>query len=308
MSAQTKRMQLSRDQRAVLEAVYAIEKLPDASLRERLGSYLSLTTRQIQVSAASPGQAGSSQDRGTLRSRLAPHPLGSGWALLCSARVVVRRSVPARQRGSDARSLSSPSSYPNQVWFQNRRQRSKTTQPDGKLEEDPAAAGGKKASVLNTSDQILEALFEFGGPGAQGGGVSGAGPSGLLPPGTDHPASLLDCESFDWALPGASSGRNGASTSLAGLKRTGSDRFLAAQAVGQTPCGLPDACPPLTLPKPAALSAILGFVCNVLGADACDYFRVESGEPALAQFFLPAGQRKVRVRAMVRVRVRVRVG
>ena len=52
MSAQTKRMQLSRDQRAVLEAVYAIEKLPDASLRERLGSYLSLTTRQIQVPAA----------------------------------------------------------------------------------------------------------------------------------------------------------------------------------------------------------------------------------------------------------------
>ena len=305
MSAQTKRMQLSRDQRAVLEAVYAIEKLPDASLRERLGSYLSLTTRQIQVSAASPGQAGSSQDRGTLRSRLAPHPLGSGWALLCSARVVAR--VPARQRGSDARSLSSPSSHPNQVWFQNRRQRSKTTQPDGKLEEDPAAAGGKKASVLNTSDQILEALFEFGGPGAQGGGVSGAGPSGLLPPGTDHPASLLDCESFDWALPGASSGRNGASTSLAGLKRTGSDRFLAAQAVGQTPCGLPDACPPLTLPKPAALSAILGFVCNVLGADAWTTSASEQ-RAALAQFFLPAGQRKVRVRVRVSVRVRVGVG
>jgi hypothetical protein len=48
MSAQTKRMQLSRDQRAVLEAVYAIEKLPDASLRERLGSYLSLTTRRFR--------------------------------------------------------------------------------------------------------------------------------------------------------------------------------------------------------------------------------------------------------------------
>ena len=93
MSAQTKRMQLSRDQRAVLEAVYAIEKLPDASLRERLGSYLSLTTRQIQVSAASPGQAGSSQDRGTLRSRLAPHALGSGWSLLCSACVAVRAAA-----------------------------------------------------------------------------------------------------------------------------------------------------------------------------------------------------------------------
>ena len=51
-------MQLSRDQRAVLEAVYAIEKLPDASLRERLGSYLSLTTRQIQVSASTPRPLG----------------------------------------------------------------------------------------------------------------------------------------------------------------------------------------------------------------------------------------------------------
>ena len=55
MSTQTKRMQLSRDQRAVLEAVYAIEKLPDASLRERLGSYLNLTTRQIQVPEQPPG-------------------------------------------------------------------------------------------------------------------------------------------------------------------------------------------------------------------------------------------------------------
>ena len=181
------------------------------------------------------------------------------------------------------------------MWFQNRRQRSKTTQPDGKLEEDtvPVAltpgVGGKKPSVLNTSDQILEALFEFGGPGSQGGGVPGGGGSMLLPSGTDRPASLLDCESFDWALPGA---RNGAATSLAGLKRSGSDALLAAQALTRAPCGIADACSPLTLPKPAALSAILGFVCNVLGADACDYFRVESGEPALAQFFLPQGQLK----------------
>merc|ERR1740133_247865 len=102
----------------------------------------------------------------------------------------------------------------------------------------------------------------------------------LLPSGTDRPASLLDCESFDWALPGA---RNGAATSLAGLKRSGSDALLAAQALTRAPCAVADACSPLTLPKPAALSAILGFVCNVLGADACDYFRVESGEPALAQ-------------------------
>ena len=36
-----------------------------------------------------------------------------------------------------------------------------------------AGVGGKKPSVLNTSDQILEALFEFGGPGSQGGGVPG---------------------------------------------------------------------------------------------------------------------------------------
>ena len=42
-------MCLSRDQRAVLEAVYAMEKLPDADLRERLSAYLNLSTRQVQV-------------------------------------------------------------------------------------------------------------------------------------------------------------------------------------------------------------------------------------------------------------------
>lgn len=44
-----KRMALSRDQRSVLEAVYAMEKLPDAPLRERLSRYLELSVRQIQV-------------------------------------------------------------------------------------------------------------------------------------------------------------------------------------------------------------------------------------------------------------------
>jgi fatty acid/phospholipid biosynthesis enzyme len=44
----------SPDQRAVLEAVYAIEKLPDAALRDRLSAYLSLTSRQIQVRWCNP--------------------------------------------------------------------------------------------------------------------------------------------------------------------------------------------------------------------------------------------------------------
>lgn len=48
-AANAKRLALTRDQRAVLEAVYAIEKLPDATLRERLSKYLDLSTRQIQV-------------------------------------------------------------------------------------------------------------------------------------------------------------------------------------------------------------------------------------------------------------------
>mmetsp|Transcript_11709 Transcript_11709/g.30022 ORF Transcript_11709/g.30022 Transcript_11709/m.30022 type:complete len:701 (+) Transcript_11709:86-2188(+) len=48
-SLATKRMALSREQRSVLEAVYAIEKLPDAGLRDRLSKYLDLSTRQIQV-------------------------------------------------------------------------------------------------------------------------------------------------------------------------------------------------------------------------------------------------------------------
>ena len=47
--ASNKRLALSRDQRSVLEAVYAVEKLPDAALRERLSKYLDLSTRQIQV-------------------------------------------------------------------------------------------------------------------------------------------------------------------------------------------------------------------------------------------------------------------
>ena len=87
MSAQTKRMQLSRDQRAVLEAVYAIEKLPDASLRERLGSYLSLTTRQIQVAAAPPGRLGTAAETGLFFLPAPPCALGSGWALLCRGSV-----------------------------------------------------------------------------------------------------------------------------------------------------------------------------------------------------------------------------
>ena len=44
-----KRMQLSCDQKALLETVYAMEKLPDAALRERLGNHLGLTARQVQV-------------------------------------------------------------------------------------------------------------------------------------------------------------------------------------------------------------------------------------------------------------------
>lgn len=42
----------SHDQRAVLEAVFAIDKLPDAALRDRLSSYLDLSSRQIQVGAS----------------------------------------------------------------------------------------------------------------------------------------------------------------------------------------------------------------------------------------------------------------
>jgi len=47
--AGVKRISLNKDQRAVLEAVYAVEKLPDSSLRDRLSKYLNLSTRQIQV-------------------------------------------------------------------------------------------------------------------------------------------------------------------------------------------------------------------------------------------------------------------
>ena len=51
--ADSKRLALSRDQRAVLEAVYAVEKLPDAALRDRLSKYLDLSTRQSKACAQS---------------------------------------------------------------------------------------------------------------------------------------------------------------------------------------------------------------------------------------------------------------
>ena len=44
-AAANKRLALSREQRSVLEAVYAIEKLPDATLRDRLSKYLNLSAR-----------------------------------------------------------------------------------------------------------------------------------------------------------------------------------------------------------------------------------------------------------------------
>ena len=71
MSAQTKRMQLSRDQRAVLEAVYVIEKLPDASLRERLGSYLSLTDQTVLIGERTDRGVCSKPPAGAARGRAA---------------------------------------------------------------------------------------------------------------------------------------------------------------------------------------------------------------------------------------------
>jgi len=45
----TRRLQLTLDQRAVLEAVYAMRTLPDSHLRKRLAAYLNVSARQIQV-------------------------------------------------------------------------------------------------------------------------------------------------------------------------------------------------------------------------------------------------------------------
>ena len=78
MSAAAKRLQLSSDQRAILEAVYAIEKLPDATLRERLSSYLTLSARKVQARARPPAIKGPSPTGRGARLRLAPsRDLGS---------------------------------------------------------------------------------------------------------------------------------------------------------------------------------------------------------------------------------------
>lgn len=229
-------MQLTRDQRAVLEAVYAIEKLPDASLRERLGRYLNLTTRQIQV------------------------------------------------------------------WFQNRRQRSKAAAPgEGKGEEDASQATPSllPPSGLNTSDQILEALFEFGRVCGNAQGIPGfpcdsralaAAAVANVPVDASFPP-LMEGETFDWALQAQ---RNSPTTMfLQGIKRSGSDTLLSASnsAASLAAC-MPTSVAPLTLRQPAALGALLSFLCHALGADACDFWRTGAAEPTLVQYFLPAGSLK----------------
>ena len=234
-----KRMQLSRDQKALLETVYAMEKLPDAALRERLGNHLGLTARQVQV------------------------------------------------------------------WFQNRRQRSKSTPAEPPV-------------VLNTSDQIMSALFEFGGnlglDGAQwagaGGGLGGSSldiPGGSVGGGGGSSsgevegsvaaaaAAILETENFDDVLPEwyavassapSESGSSSAGTApLAGMGDGSSpgvsfaDGASLADGGGGGPGG--------------RLLPLVGFLCESLRLDACDVWRTHprgSGiEPQLLRAYIPPG-------------------
>ena len=44
-----KRLSLTSTQKAVLEALYAMDKVPDSATRDNLTVYLGLTSRQVQV-------------------------------------------------------------------------------------------------------------------------------------------------------------------------------------------------------------------------------------------------------------------
>jgi len=253
-SAASKRMCLTRDQRAVLEAVYAIEKLPDAALRERLSTYLNLSARQVQV------------------------------------------------------------------WFQNRRQRAK--------------ANSSKKGMLSTSDQIMDALFEFSGGSAarrtlnavlqtpQGSVSSGSSSSGSLAGAAELGAGDLDgyekeyltgeyltgevndeedLEVDDmeepganqqWKLPGSldlllqppldvpepdlrprNDGAPAATATIGhGVEllpsyiENESPRPAAATAAVEAA--------PTTAPGDLATEALLGFACHAIGLDVCEFWQL----------------------------------
>lgn len=231
----------------MLEAVYAVEKLPDANLRERLSSYLSLSARQIQV------------------------------------------------------------------WFQNRRQRSKAKVPT--------------RSTLSTSTQIMDALFEFSDDIPMEARArmainaicnSGFAPDGASNPGVAGAASspaaacnvpsqgVDDSDSFELStIPGLGMTplecANSPAAPLQPLASVGPSVNRPSTSPSTMPTQLAQAAPSmiglaasLCLPPPMLLEAIMGFACHVLSLDAIDYWQAVPAlngavQPALAQSYAPEG-------------------
>ena len=229
-----------------------------------------------------------------------------------------------------------------QVWFQNRRQRSKAAAPGQGDEEAQLAANGAVSDLLNAApEHSHESLLDFGRICAsmQGGGGSsmqgltregvGAFPSSALGAacgsngGAGGGGALLECETFDWALPNGSApgrafspefghGHGQQQQPLSGVKRSGSEALLGAPSAsgsmhgggmaalsalggGAVDNGAASSPAPSGVRKPASLGALLGLACHVLGLDGADYWRVGAGaHPQLLQCYLPAtgGARK----------------
>lgn len=307
--ADSKRLALSRDQRAVLEAVYAVEKLPDAALRDRLSKYLDLSTRQSNKACA--------QSTVPANMRARPHP---GPADL---RVHTVLCQCASGHAPSAQYLISSlcfGVFAVQVWFQNRRQRAKAS----------GTMSPEKRVPLNTPTQIMDALFDYVGPpsadsakkmlaaaqahGLTGGSSSSApalqrsGSSSNDGTGESPPGAHLDNETFGWGLPEQHPQHPLPPSTMQpgpGLV-TSTHAPVAMRAVGPVSTEPPAAASAAAAPKPPAvwaatdiLDAVLGFACHEMCLEAVELWPLPTAsgpatEPLFAHFASPGTRRRWR--------------
>jgi len=283
-SANAKRMQLSHDQRAVLEAVYAIEKLPDAALRERLSSYLALSARQIQVWFQNRRQRAKAKTptRSALSSSVQIMDALFEFSDDMPMEARARRALQAIFNGPSATGCTGTVDDDVDVAGSSVR---------GGAARDPAAS--QSAPLLPESDN----LFEWGLTAPTIPPLNGlAAPSHLqlssqpVMSTTETPAALCAPRVDDRSA----------------LQLSGPLAEPAAPTVGAVdaaplstfqPAGTAvTASLPAPLPCPMLLEAFMGFACHSLGLDAVDYWQARPGphsnlQPALMQSYAPEGAR-----------------
>ncbi|EOD05067.1 hypothetical protein EMIHUDRAFT_471257 [Emiliania huxleyi CCMP1516] len=313
----TRRMQLSQDQRAVLEAVYAMEKLPDSRLRERLATYLSLSARQIQVWFQNRRQRSKSKEP-----QLSQPPLLAGHDQVLSALFDVSEgALPPEVRARVA--MGSRCGTGGDLLASSAVAAGPAASPAAAAQLSAGAGGAMPLAAAAVAEEGAGRLpfnlsFEWGLPSAgaflpsRGAAPSLAAPSlaaGLVPSPLDSLQPLPSLGGASVALGavpatlGAACGREphaAEPTSAAppsSLPQSGlhapaappggrvgpSAPLAAAAAVGGDGGGLAP-------PPPMVLEAQMGYICHVLRLAAMDYSLVSASAPSsLLQTYAPDG-------------------